>query len=99
MFSAGYDQRITGRLSARLGYEWYDEYFVTQDNAVRGGDYDLWNLRVTYRPGAWRIDAVNLAITNLFDNEYYYLLGTRDRATHAVPGVPIQARLSIDWRF
>jgi outer membrane receptor protein involved in Fe transport len=86
-------------VSLRLGVEAYSDYFVTQDNTLKGGAYQLVNLGVTWRPATWRLDQINLAVTNLLDQEYYYLFGVNDRATLAVPGEPVQFRISADWRF
>jgi hypothetical protein len=99
VFSAGNDQSLSARVSLRLGVEAYSDYFVTQDNTLKGGAYQLVNLGVTWRPATWRLDQINLAITNLLDQEYFYLFGVNDRATLAVPGVPVQFRISADWRF
>jgi outer membrane receptor protein involved in Fe transport len=97
--SLGVDQQLTDALSARLWWEYYGDYFYTQDNQFKGGQYDLFNLGVTWRPRAWGVSQVNLSVTNLLDEEYYFLFGSRDAPTYAVPGVPIQARVSVDWQF
>jgi hypothetical protein len=47
VFSAGIDQSLSARVSLRLGVEAYSDYFVTQDNTLKGGAYQLVNLGVT----------------------------------------------------
>jgi hypothetical protein len=47
VFSAGNDQSLSARVSLRLGVEAYSDYFVTQDNTLKGGAYQLVNLGVT----------------------------------------------------
>jgi iron complex outermembrane receptor protein len=74
VFSVGIDQSLHERVSLRLGVEAYSDYFVTQNNALKGGAYQLVNLGLTWRPAAWRLDQINLAVTNLLDREYYYCL-------------------------
>jgi outer membrane receptor for ferric coprogen and ferric-rhodotorulic acid len=98
-FMIGADQRIAEGLSAQVWWEYYADYYYTQDNVFKGGAYDLLNVGVTWRPAAWRIRQVNLSITNLLDEEYFFLFGTRDSPTYAVPGVPLQARVTVDLRF
>jgi iron complex outermembrane receptor protein len=98
-FMVGMDQRIAERVSTRVWWEHYADYYYTQNNAFKGGAYDLLNLAVTWRPARWRIGQLNLSITNLLDEDYFFLFGTRDRPTYAVPGVPIQARVTVDLRF
>jgi outer membrane receptor for ferric coprogen and ferric-rhodotorulic acid len=98
-FMVGLDQRIAERVSTRVWWEHYADYYYTQDNAFKDGAYDLLNVGVTWRPAAWRIGQLNLSITNLLDEDYFFLFGTRDRPTYAVPGVPIQARVTVDLRF
>ncbi len=98
-FSAAIEHRFSPTWNARLGWEWYDDYAVTQDNAVEGGGYDLANLALTWNPERFRLSRVTLAATNLFDENYNFLFGDRDSATYAVAGVPRQLRLSAAWSW
>jgi iron complex outermembrane receptor protein len=98
-WSIALDQRLREGLSARIWWEYYSSYFHTQDNAFRGGAYGLLNAGVTWMPRVWSISRMTLSVTNLLDNEYYYLFGDRTRPTYAVPGVPLQARTMVDWQF
>ncbi|MEM6792929.1 MAG: TonB-dependent receptor [Acidobacteriota bacterium] len=98
----GWDQPIGDRFDLSLSWEWYDDYFITQDNAFEGGGYDLLNLGLSYSPDAGDIalDRVHLAVTNLLDEDYFYFFGgSRSAVTNAVPGVPLQARLTFGWSF
>lgn len=94
------EQKVGDRLDLRLSWEWYGDYFVTQDNSVRGGSYDLVNLGASYVVDRGLLDRLDLSITNLLDQRYNYLFGgSRTFATNAVPGVPLQARLTLGLRF
>lgn len=96
----GWNQRLGDRLDVGLSWEWYDDYQITQQNNFSGGSYDLANLSVSYRPDFARLDRIHLAVTNLFDEEYFYFFGgSRTAVTNAVPGVPLQARLTFGWSF
>ena len=97
MWSAGLDHRFSAWLSGRIGYEWYDDYFVSLDNARKGGGHALGNLSLTLTPPALPRFSAELAVSNLFDREYYYVYGNATDATLAVPGVPRQ--LWIDLRY
>lgn len=88
------------RFDVRLSWQYYGDYAITQDNAFEGGSYDLVDLGVTYRPEWTWLDRVNLSVTNLLDEEYFFLFGgSRSAVTTAVPGVPAQARLTFGFGF
>ncbi|MCG8461426.1 MAG: TonB-dependent receptor, partial [Holophagales bacterium] len=96
----GWSQRLGERLDLDLSWESYGDYPITQDNAFEGGGYDLLSLGLTYRPQLASLDRIHLAVTNLLDEEYYFLFGgSRTAVTNAVPGVPLQARLTLGWAF
>ncbi len=100
IFYLEWRQKIGSRFDGGLSWEYYGDYQLTQDNAFEGGSYDLLNLSLSYRPNLGRLERIHLAVTNLLDEEYYYLLGgSRTAVTNAVPGVPLQARLSLNWAF
>ena len=91
MFYAALEQRFGERFSARLWWEIYDDYAITQDNAFFGGGYDLLNTVLSYQPTAGWLDRVDLSLTNLLDEEYDFIFGgSRTAVTHVVPGVPFQ---------
>ncbi|MEM7049214.1 MAG: TonB-dependent receptor [Acidobacteriota bacterium] len=95
-----FDQRFGERLDLGLSWESYSDYPITQDNAFFGGAHDLVNLRASYRPPLARLDRIQLAITNLLDEEYVYFFGgSRTAVTNAVPGTPRQARLTFALSF
>jgi outer membrane receptor protein involved in Fe transport len=98
-WSIALDRRLRQNLSARVWWEYYSDYYVTQNNAFRGGAYGLLNAGGTWTPRAWGIAQVTVSVTNLLNHEYYYLFGDRARPTYAVPGVPVQARVMVDWQF
>jgi len=99
VFSAALDQALGQRLSLRFGVEAYSDYYFTQDNRLRGGAYRLVNGGLSWRPRAGALEQLHLAVTNLLDRDYFFLFGNRNQPTSAVPGVPLQLRLSADWRF
>ncbi|MEM9553520.1 MAG: TonB-dependent receptor [Acidobacteriota bacterium] len=93
-------QRFGDRIDAGLSWESYGDYPITQDNAFEGGGYDLLNLSVSYRPALASLEQIHLAVTNLLDEEYdFFFGGSRTAVTNIVPGVPLQARLSLRWSF
>jgi iron complex outermembrane receptor protein len=95
-----FDQQLGDDLDLRLAWEYYGDYYLTQDNVFRGGSYNLLNLSARYRLEWRNLDRVELSITNLLDEEYYFLFGgSRTAVTNAVPGVPLQARLTFGLRF
>ncbi|MDA8015998.1 MAG: TonB-dependent receptor [Thermoanaerobaculia bacterium] len=99
-FYLAWRQQIGSRFDAGLSWEFYDDYAITQDNQFEGGSYDLLNLSLSYRPDLGALERIHLAVTNLLDEEYYFLFGgSRTAVTNAVPGVPLQARLSLSWAF
>lgn len=97
MWSADLDHRFSAWLSGRVGYEWYDDYFISLDNARKGGGHGLGNLSLTLTPPVLPRFSAELIVSNLFDREYYYVYGNAADATLAVPGVPRQ--LWIDLRY
>lgn len=95
-----WSQRLGDRLDLGLSWEWYDDYQITQQNNFSGGSYDFANLSLSYRPDFARLDRIHLAVTNLFDEEcFYFFGGSRTAVTNAVPGVPMQGRLTFGWSF
>lgn len=87
-------------LQARLSYEWYGNYFVDLSNQVRTGQHQLVNLSATFTPLEDDKLTVDLSITNLLDEEYfYYFAASRTAATNATPGTPRQLRLGIRMTF
>lgn len=100
IFYLEWRQRLGSRFDAGLSWELYDDYALTQDNNFEGGSYDLLNLSLSYRPDFAAIERIHLAVTNLLDEDYDFLFGgSRTAVTNAVPGVPLQARLSVNWAF
>ncbi|MEM6702910.1 MAG: TonB-dependent receptor [Acidobacteriota bacterium] len=96
----GLDQRLSDRWLARLWWEYYDDYEITVDNQFSGGGYDLLNAAVSYQPSQPWLTRVDLSVTNLLDNEYYYFFGgSRTMVTNVTPGLPLQARLTLSLDF
>jgi outer membrane receptor protein involved in Fe transport len=95
----GVEHTMLPWLTVRGTYEYYDDYAISADNTVRGGGYELATLGASMtwpnRDG-WIVD---LAVTNLFDESYYFMFGDITRASHATPGPPRQFRLSLGARF
>lgn len=98
-FSAGVEQGLGRGLLLRAWWESYSDYFLTQDNAYEGGGYGLLNAALSWRPSRGKVAGVTLSATNLLDREYEFLFGGRDVVYTAVPGVPLQAKLTVDLRF
>ncbi len=98
-FYAGLRQRLGERWEVGISWQWYDDYFITQDNVFAGGAYDLVDLALTWQRPFGAIESASLAVTNLLDEEYYFLFGSRNAVNTAVPGQPRQARLTLQWRF
>ena len=93
------EHEFSSRVTARVTYEWYGDYYVDLANSVKNGSYDLLGLSATFT--ANENIAVDVSITNLLDEEYYfYLAGLDDTLTSRVtPGVPRLARATLHWRF
>lgn len=100
IFYFAWHQRIGDRFDGGLSWESYGDYPITQTNNFDGGGYDLLNLSLSYRPELAALERVHLGVTNLLDEEYYFFFGgSRTAVTNAVPGVPLQARLTLHWAF
>jgi outer membrane receptor protein involved in Fe transport len=99
VFSAGIEQRFGRAFEGRAWWESYSDYFITQDNSRKGGGYGLLNAALTWRAGRGAFSGMTLTATNLLDEEYYYLFGNRTAVVDAVPGVPFQAKLTVDLSF
>jgi outer membrane receptor protein involved in Fe transport len=99
VFSAGIEQRFGRAFEGRAWWESYSDYSITQDNSQAGGGYGLLNASLTWRPAGGAFSGVTLTATNLLDEQYFYFFGNRTSVTHAVPGVPFQARLTVDFSF
>lgn len=93
------DYSMSEQLTGRLSYEYYADYFYTQNNSLKGGGYDLWNASVDYAvkqvPGL----SINMSATNLLNNDYYYRFGSLENSTYVTPGVPRQVRLMMTYDF
>lgn len=100
MFYADVSHQFTPWLQAGLTYEWYDDYYVDLSNSVSAGQYDLVGAYATVRlPGVDQL-ALDLSVTNLLDEEYYfYFAGSQTMATNVSPGVPRLARATVRWQF
>ena len=87
-------------LTARITYEWYDDYYVDLSNSVSAGGFDLLGVSATMRiPGNDSL-TLDLSVTNALDEEYYYYFaGSRTMATNVTPGTPRLARATLRWRF
>jgi outer membrane receptor protein involved in Fe transport len=93
------DQRITKWLVARAILEFYDDYFYTQNNSIRGGGYELLTLGARIQPEAWRGISLDLTMLNALDKEYYSYFGNRTTPNYAVPSPPRQLRATLKAAF
>lgn len=98
-WSLNLDHRFSPWLAGRIGYERYADYFISLDNARKGGGHALGNLSLTLTPPALPRFAAELVVSNLFDREYDYLYGNATDVTLAVPGVPRQLWLELRYDF
>lgn len=94
------EHQFASWVTARLTYEWYDDYFVELTNNITTGSYDLLGLSATFTVNERAV--VDVSITNLIDEEYYFYFdafGDHTKAATATPGVPRLARATLRWRF
>ncbi len=91
--------QATDWLELRAQYEAYGDYFVPRDNAVEGGGYGLVNVSARIDVPQAAGVSLDLAATNLLDEDYAYLFGGQSAASHLVPGVPRQIRATLRARF
>ena len=99
MWSLDLDHRFSAWLSGRIGYAWVDDYFISLDNARKGGGHGLGNLALTLTPPATPRFSAELVVSNLFDREYDYFFGGATDVNFAVPGVPRQAWIDLRYDF
>jgi outer membrane receptor protein involved in Fe transport len=91
------EHRFAPWFKARAAYEWYGDYQITEDNAHRGGEYDLLTLSGSFD---WRDNwGIDLAILNALDEEYFAYFGNQTDVLLATPGVPRQIRATLRARF
>lgn len=85
--------------TARLTYEWYDDYLVDLANRVSAGGYDLLGISASFNVSSNAV--VDVSITNLLDEEYFFFLSGLDNtlASRVTPGVPRLARATLRWKF
>ena len=87
-------------LIGRASYEWYDDYFVDLSNSVKAGQFDLVNVSASIEPPSLKNISIDLSVTNLLDEEYFYFFaGSRTAVTNVSPGVPRQARITVRVKF
>ena len=100
MFYAEIEHEFADWLTARLTYEWYDDYYVDLSNSVKTGSYDLLGLSATFAVPTIENITVDVSVTNALDDEYFFFFGgSRTAVTHVTPGVPRLARATLRWRF
>ncbi len=100
LFYTELSHHFSDSLSAKVTYEWYGDYYVDLSNSVKAGQYDLTTLSLSYDLPSFKNTAIDFAVTNLFDEDYYfYFAGSRTAATNVTPGVPRQFRLTLRTRF
>jgi outer membrane receptor protein involved in Fe transport len=93
------DQRITKWLSARAIFEFYDDYYYTQNNAFRDGGNELLTLGARIQPEAWRGVSLDLTLLNALNEKYYSYFGNLTAPNYAVPGPPRQFRATLKAAF
>jgi TonB-dependent siderophore receptor len=91
--------RLNDRIEIKASYEMYGDYFVTRDNAVEAGGYALLNASARIDLAQARGLSLDLAATNLLDEDYGYLFGGQSAATYLTPGIPRQLRATLRARF
>lgn len=95
IFQVAVDQQLGSKVDGRVWWEYYGDYFITQDNRFRGGQYDLLNLSLSWREPLQWVEALDFSVTNALDHEYDYIFGgTATSVSTRVPGVPRQLRLT-----
>ncbi|MBU2884368.1 TonB-dependent receptor [Gilvimarinus agarilyticus] len=94
-----YDHQVTSWLEIRAIYEFYDDYQITQDNRVSGGQYDLLTLGASIYPSWWKNATITLSALNVLDEEYYYYFGDRTAPTYAMPGTEREVRASLEFKW
>ena len=100
MFYLELEHELANWVTARMTYEWYDDYYVDLSNSVKTGSYDLLGLSATFTAPTNENVTVDVSITNLLDEEYFfYFGGSPTMVTHVSPGVPRLARATLRWRF
>lgn len=93
------ERRFTDWFSGRVSFEWYDDYFVTLDNSVEGGSYNLVNMGFTLSPFGEDGPHLDIEATNLFDKNYNFLAGGVSAPILATPGVPFSLFATLRQRF
>ncbi|MGO1893847.1 MAG: TonB-dependent receptor [Luteimonas sp.] len=99
MWNLNLDHRFSIWLSGRIGYEWYDDYFISLDNGRKGGGHALGNLSLSLTPPATPRFSAELVVSNLFDRDYSYFFGGATDVNFAVPGVPRQVWIDLRYDF
>ena len=100
MFYVELEHEFANWVTARMTYEWYDDYYVDLSNSVKTGSYDLLGLSATFTVPSNEDVTVDVSVTNLLDEEYFFFFGgSRTAVTHVSPGVPRLARATLRWRF
>lgn len=97
--SAAVEHDLTAWLSARLSFELYDDYPVTQNNEIEAGGYHLVNLGGSLKIPSADHWAVDVAVLNLLDEEYEFVYGDVESASYATPGPPRQFRITLRVSF
>lgn len=93
------ERRFADWLSGRVSFEWYDDYFVTLDNSVEGGSYNLLNAGFTLSPFGADGPHLDLEATNLLDKNYNFLAGGTTNPILATPGVPFSLFATLRHKF
>lgn len=93
------ERRFTDWFSGRVSFEWYDDYFVTLDNSVEGGSYNLVNMGFTVSPFGSDGPHLDIEATNLFDKTYNFLAGGTTTPILATPGIPFSLFATLRQRF
>lgn len=97
MLSLGLRGQITDNLKLWGAFYQYDDYFVTLDNEVSGGGYQILDLGAGLAlPGIG--GQLTLVGKNLLNEEYYTLFGSSS-PLNATPGLPAHFMLTLGFDF
>lgn len=91
--------QFTHWLAVNAQFESYDDYHYTVDNRFEDGGYELVSLHAQIAPDSWQGWALDVSVSNLLDEDYYFFFGRQSSPTYAMPGEPRQLRISISADF
>ena len=98
--SIGWEQHFPiYHLKIRGEYQYQDDYWYDDGNTVKGGNYGLMNLALTWIPPWWPQSVFQVTATNLFDKDYWYVFSDPDGPLAAAPGAPLEIMASVELNW